>query len=144
MSLAPQTPVLIGAGVSTQRFEDPEQALDALDLMLAATDAAARDAGAPGALANLGYIAVPQGRWSYANPAGAIARHCGAPDAFTVLASVGVLQQSLIAEACARIARGEVASALVVGADAGSKAAKAAELGVKIMTEAEWLELAGA
>ena len=30
MSLAPQTPVLIGAGVSTQRFEDPEQALDAL------------------------------------------------------------------------------------------------------------------
>jgi NAD-dependent DNA ligase len=33
---------------------------------------------------------------------------------------------------------------VVVGADAGSKAAKAAELGVKIMTEAEWLELAGA
>jgi DNA ligase (NAD+) len=30
----------------------------------------------------------------------------------------------------------------VVGADAGSKAAKAAELGVKILTEAEWLELA--
>jgi DNA ligase (NAD+) len=33
---------------------------------------------------------------------------------------------------------------VVVGADAGSKAAKAAELGVKILTEAEWLELAGA
>jgi acetyl-CoA C-acetyltransferase len=129
MSLAPQTPVLIGAGVSTQRFEDPEQALDALDLMLAATDAAARDAGAPGALANLGYIAVPQGRWSYANPAGAIARHCGAPDAFTVLASVGVLQQSLIAEACARIARGEVASALVVGADAGYRILRGQVLG---------------
>jgi DNA ligase (NAD+) len=32
----------------------------------------------------------------------------------------------------------------VVGADAGSKAAKAAELGVKILTEAEWLELASA
>lgn len=32
---------------------------------------------------------------------------------------------------------------VVVGADAGSKAAKAAELGVKILTETEWLELAG-
>jgi DNA ligase (NAD+) len=33
---------------------------------------------------------------------------------------------------------------VVVGADAGSKAAKAAELGVKVLTEAEWLEMAGA
>ena len=33
---------------------------------------------------------------------------------------------------------------VVVGADAGSKAAKAAELGVKVLTEAEWLEIAGA
>jgi len=33
---------------------------------------------------------------------------------------------------------------VVVGADAGSKAAKAAELGVKILTEAEWIEMAGA
>ncbi|MCA3358966.1 MAG: NAD-dependent DNA ligase LigA [Roseomonas sp.] len=32
---------------------------------------------------------------------------------------------------------------VVVGADAGSKAAKAAELGVKTLTEAEWVDLAG-
>ncbi|HYZ34248.1 MAG TPA: NAD-dependent DNA ligase LigA [Crenalkalicoccus sp.] len=32
---------------------------------------------------------------------------------------------------------------VVVGADAGSKAAKAAELGVKALTEAEWREMAG-
>jgi DNA ligase (NAD+) len=32
---------------------------------------------------------------------------------------------------------------VVVGADAGSKAAKAAELGVKTLTEAEWREMAG-
>jgi DNA ligase (NAD+) len=31
---------------------------------------------------------------------------------------------------------------LVVGADAGSKAAKAAELGVRVLTEAEWLRIA--
>jgi len=33
---------------------------------------------------------------------------------------------------------------LVVGADAGSKASKAAELGVKALTEDEWLKLIGA
>jgi len=32
---------------------------------------------------------------------------------------------------------------VVVGADAGSKAAKAAELGVKVLTEAEWRAMAG-
>jgi DNA ligase (NAD+) len=32
---------------------------------------------------------------------------------------------------------------VVVGADAGSKARKAAELGVLTMTEAEWQELVG-
>ena len=32
---------------------------------------------------------------------------------------------------------------VVVGADAGSKAAKAAELGVKVLTEAEWRGMAG-
>jgi DNA ligase (NAD+) len=31
----------------------------------------------------------------------------------------------------------------VISADAGSKARKAAELGVRIITEAEWRELAG-
>jgi len=32
---------------------------------------------------------------------------------------------------------------LIVGADAGSKAKKAAELGVKTLTEDEWLEMIG-
>jgi DNA ligase (NAD+) len=32
---------------------------------------------------------------------------------------------------------------VVVGADAGSKARKAAELGVRTMTEAEWRDLIG-
>lgn len=114
-----RTPVLVGIGMATQRHEDCLQALEPLDLMLAAVAAAGRDSGVAATLAGTGYIAVPRGRWAYRNPAGAIAHAIGAPTATTVLASVGVLQQSLIGEACARIVRGETHTTLVAGSDCG-------------------------
>lgn len=49
----------------------------------------------------------------------------GAPHATTVLSSIGVLQQSLVGEACARIARGEAHTTLVTGADAGYRLLRA-------------------
>ena len=119
------TPVLVGIGVATRREEDFERALEPMDLMQEAVDAAGRDSGAAGALADAQYIAVPRGRWRYANPAGALARAVGAKDAVTVLASVGVLQQSLIGAACARIAGGQAHTALVAGADCGYRLLRA-------------------
>ena len=119
------TPVLVGIGTVTQREEDFERALEPMDLMHAAVAAAGRDSGAAAALAGTQYIAVPRGRWSYRNPAGEIARRVGATGATTVLATVGVLQQTLIGEACARIARGETHTALVAGADAGYRLLRA-------------------
>lgn len=87
----------------------------------AARDDAGANAGAEFAalLAGLGRIAVPKGRWRYRNPGGAIARTIGARSAVSVVASVGVLQQALIGDACRAIAAGENDSALVVGGDAG-------------------------
>lgn len=125
MSRPDRTPVLIGIGTASLREEDFERALEPMDLMLQAVAAAGRDCGSPAALADTQYIAVPRGRWSYSNPAGAIAQAIGAGKATTVLTSVGVLQQTLIGEACGRIARGEVHTALVAGADAGYRLLRA-------------------
>lgn len=119
------TPVLVGIGVATRREDDWTRALEPMDLMLEAVSAAASDAGSAPLLAGTQYIGVPRGRWSYGNPAGEIARNTGARHATTVLASVGVLQQSLLGEACARIARGEAHTTLLAGADAGYRLLRA-------------------
>ena len=92
--------------------------------MLEAVAAAGTDSGSAATLTGAQYIAVPRGRWSYANPAGEINRALGT-NAVTVLASVGVLQQTLIGEACARIARGEAHTTLVAGADCGYRLLRA-------------------
>lgn len=132
MSDAHHTPVLVGLGESTQRHDDPRNALEPLALMAQAVQTAVADTGAADALHGCGYIAVPGGRWAYANPAGAMARLFGAAQACTVLSTVGVLQQTLVGEACARIARGEVQTALVCGADAGWRLQSAQRLGVAL------------
>ena len=131
MSQTPHlTPVLVGIGVASRREEDWTAALEPLDLMLEAVRAAGRDAGHVALLPACQYIAVPRGRWRYRNPAGAIAADIGARQATTVVASVGVLQQSLLGEACARITRGEAHTTLVAGADAGYRLLRAQIAGV--------------
>ncbi len=120
-SHADLAPVLVGLGVATQREEDPARSVGPVALMLAAARQAGQDCGAPGLLASVGRVAVPKGRWSHSDPARVIARDIGATAATTVLAELGVLQQSLIADACRAIAAGEVSAALVVGGDAGHR-----------------------
>lgn len=131
MTGADRTPVLVGIGVATQREEDFRRALDPMSLMLRAVREAGQDTGSSAALAGAQWIAVPRGRWTYTNPAGAIARAVGATQATTVLTSVGVLQQTLIGAACARIARGESHTALVAGSDAGYRLLRAQVAGEK-------------
>ena len=125
MRLPRDTPVLVGVGTAMRREDDFSIALEPIDLMLEAIHAAGLDCGSKSALAGVQYIAVPRGRWSYGNPAGMVARTIGAPHAITALASVGVLQQTLIGEACDRIARGEAHTTLVTGADTGYRLLRA-------------------
>lgn len=124
MSVPDHTPVLVGVGVATQREDDWRQAKEPMGLMLDAVQAAGQDSGSASALAGVQWIAVPRGRWTYTNPAGAIARAVGA-NATTVLTSVGVLQQTLIGAACQRIAASKVHTALVAGSDAGYRLLRA-------------------
>lgn len=124
-AVPPRTPVLVGAGARMQREDDHRVALEPIDLMIDSVLAAGQDSGAPDLLAQVDSIAVPRGRWRYRNPAAEIAQTIGATDATTILSSVGVLQQTLVADACEAIADGKSDCAIIVGADAGYRLLRA-------------------
>ena len=137
------TPVLVGIGTAGARQDDWSRAPEAMDLMLEAVAAAGNDCRSAAALPGVQWIAVPQGRWGYRNPAEEIARAAGAERPTTLLASVGVLQQSLINDACERIGQRLIHTALVVGGDAGyrKRRAKLAGMAAAERTQASEPEL---
>jgi acetyl-CoA C-acetyltransferase len=89
-----------------------------LELMTRACLAAAADAGVPALLGSVQRIAVPQGSWSLADPAGAIATRLRADNARTYLCQLGVSQQEVIDGALEAIAGGLADVVLVVGGEA--------------------------
>ena len=115
MAVDPRTPVLVGAGTATQRADD---GVEAYLLMVAACEAAAADAGAPGLLARAGLVVVPRGTWAYGDAGRLVASTIGATTARTVCGEFGVLQTTLIERAASAIQRGDVDVALVVGGEA--------------------------
>ena len=129
---ASRAPVLVGFGVATQREQDYAKSLEAIDLMLRAVRVAADASGSGALLGSVQQISVPRGRWSYRNPGGSIARAIGAAGAKSVLATPGVLQQTLIGEACRQIAAGEMDTAMVVGGDTGYRIQTAQAAGVPL------------
>ena len=114
----PRTPVLVGIAAIEQRLEDPNEAREAYELMIDAVEEAERDAGSPGLLVRADSIRVPRGFWQYSDPGRLIADHIGAEGARTILAEIGILQQTLISDACRAIAEGREDVAIVVGAEA--------------------------
>jgi acetyl-CoA C-acetyltransferase len=132
MSLDPRTPVLVGVGVADQRCEDPTEALEPCALMVAALEAAAEDAGCRGLLAGASSIRVPRGFWEYSDPGRLIAERIGAAGARSVFAEIGVLQQTLLNDACRAVAAGEEEIALVTGGDAKYRTLRAKITGVEV------------
>ncbi len=130
-----KTPVLVGVAAANQRFEEAGEGLEPIELMIAATRGAAEDASPSAAgdlLSAIDDISVPNGIWSYTNPAGLIASAVGADHAKTVFAEVGILQHTLVSRACSLIASGEASVTLVAGGEAKYRALRAQIAGIEL------------
>ena len=132
MALDPRTPVLVGAGVAHQQLDDPLDAQPALELIALAVERAGIDAGAPQLLTAVGEVLVPRGTWRDADPGRVIAERVGAPRARSLIAEIGVLQQTLFTRACTAIRDGRHDAALVCGGEARFRDLRARILGVDL------------
>ncbi len=116
--LDPRTPVIVGVAQRSQRPDDPGDALEAVALMQAATEAAADDAGAPDLLSSLDTVAVVYGAWRYSDPGRLIADAVGSPEATTLLSyHGGNTPQSYVNAMASRIREGQIDTAVIVGAE---------------------------
>ena len=123
--LDPRTPVLVGIGIVEQRLDDPALASEPIALMIDAVRRAGADAGITAELPAVERVLVPQGLWSYGDPGRMIADAIGAEAARTVYAKLGVMQQTLIDDACLGISSGEWDLAVVAGGEARYRGLKA-------------------
>ncbi len=124
-----RVPVLVGVGAVQQREDDPAQAREPVELMIAALERAAEDAGARALLGRADRIAAPRGFWDYADPCRIVAERFGAARAKTEVAEVGVLQTTLLGRAAAAIAEGRADVVLVTGGEAKHRRQRAAQTG---------------
>ncbi|MFZ4668912.1 MAG: hypothetical protein ACOYML_06400 [Microthrixaceae bacterium] len=120
MALDPRTPVIIGVGQHLQRTDRGEPALEPVDLMRLAIEAAEIDAGAAGSSARAEVVAVvPVISWGYRDPGRLLAAQLGAAGAATWYPAMGGnTPQMLITKLSAAIAAGDVDLGVVVGAEA--------------------------
>ena len=109
--LDPRTPVLVGVGTASDDAE-------AVELMAEAAGRALADAGGRGLAGRVDRVAVPQGSWTYPDPARIVAGRIGAPTAATHLVELGIPQQSLVNDALAAVLSGASEVAVVVGGEA--------------------------
>jgi len=131
-TLPDNTPILVGIGACQQRCDDPRQALEASELMVAAVKKAATDAGSESLLFAADAILVPKGSWHYSNPSRLIANAVDAKHAQTLLADIGILQQSLVNKACNDILSGHQHIVVVAGGDCKYRELQAKLQGIAI------------
>ena len=130
-------PVLVGVAAVQQRIEEAGEGLESVELMIEALRRAADDAGARELLSRANRIEVPKGIWHYSDPARLVADAIGASQAETVLAEIGILQQTTLNRACNAIASGEMDVVLVAGAEAKYRALRGQIAGVEIREMAQ-------
>lgn len=129
----PRTPVLVGTGQFLNRTHSLDDYIEPLEMMLRAVDLAAEDSRAPRLLSEVQSVRVIRGAWRYGNPARFIAERIGAPGAQTGgTVFGGNYNQTVLSQTCLSIARGELESALLTGAEAGGSGARARKAGTAL------------
>lgn len=111
-------PLLAGCAAVQQHKTDIAESREAIALIIEAVKKAASDSGNEAILKHVQRIYVPRGMWPYSDPARLIADAINMPQAKTVLADFGILQQTLIGDACKRIANGDIECAIIAGGEA--------------------------
>jgi acetyl-CoA C-acetyltransferase len=132
MPATPHVPAIAGAAQVIQRpGELPlEAARGPIELMVDAARAAADDAGAPGLLARVGWVAVVPGIYHWNDPGAIVAERLGCRGAASALSGMsGTSGQDLLGLACARIAAGQLDVALIAGGEARWTARRLKALG---------------
>jgi acetyl-CoA C-acetyltransferase len=133
MSTAREIPVLVGVGQILQRLEDPREAAEPLEMMVAALEKAGEDSGAPKLLQSADSIYVLRGMWGYGDPGREITRRLGAaPKESVGTAYGGNFSQACVIDAARAIQAGSRGVVLVVGAEIGRSVAQAQRQGVKL------------
>jgi acetyl-CoA C-acetyltransferase len=93
---------------------------------------AGADTGAAGVLERIDLVLVPKGIWPYRDPGRAAAAQVGSPGARSVLADVGILQQTLFSRAGDAIASGDADVVLIAGTEAKQREVLAARAGITL------------
>ncbi len=132
MSIDGRTPVLVVVGGVVQRVADPRDGRTAFELMVDAAAAAAEDSGAAGALARTDLVLVPRGTWNDRDPGRAVAKRFGASNPRSVVAELGILQQTLLTRAAGAIQAGDADVVLVCGSEAKQRDTLAKRAGIDL------------
>ncbi|MDQ2724875.1 MAG: acetyl-CoA acetyltransferase [Actinomycetota bacterium] len=120
MTAADPIPVIVGAGYVTRHPDALDTTTEPVDLIAAATEAAATDAGlGPAALAAVDSLDVLNLlSWKYADPAGAVAARIGARPRRALFSDLGGEQPTALIDAAARrIQQGDTSVAVIAGGE---------------------------
>lgn len=130
--LPDNTPVLVSYASVEENTTDLSSTHEASELMTLAAKQAAAKVACEQLLRGCDRIYVPEGMWSYRDPARLVAEGIEAASAKTVFVKVGITQQSLMSEACQRIQQGLDEIVLVAGGEAKFRNLQARIQGVAV------------
>jgi acetyl-CoA C-acetyltransferase len=133
MSSVQEIPVIVGVGQILQRMEDPREAAEPLEMMIAALEQAAEDSGASNLLQRADSIYVVRGAWDYGDPGREIARRLDAAPTETVGTPYGGnFAHCCVIDAARKIQAAHRGIFLITGSENGHSQLQALRQGVEL------------